>query len=73
MIKGYKQMFKDRETFGFYDKIIEKAKKVEVVSYKDIPELKQFVEEQNIIGTIIPKECFKNSAMPVIDFFNICY
>jgi hypothetical protein len=70
MIKGYKEMFKEQETFGFYDKIIEEAKKVEVVSYKDIPELKQFVEEQNIIGTIIPKECFKNSAMPVIDFFN---
>jgi hypothetical protein len=68
MIKGYKEMYKDQNTFGFYDKVISNAKKVEVVSYKDIPELKEIIDKHLTMSAVVPKECYKNSCEPVIGF-----
>jgi hypothetical protein len=60
IINTYKTFFKDYE--DFYDNLLKIAKPIKIVSYKEIPELKEIVEKRLRVRDIVPKECYSNSA-----------
>jgi len=55
--ENQKSLFKG---YDVYQKVEENLKEIEIVSYKDIPEIKDKVEQYLFL--ITPKECYKNSA-----------
>jgi hypothetical protein len=60
ILESYKFLFKDYK--DFYDMLLDVAKPIKIVSYKEIPELKKIIESKLRHLDVIPKECFSNAA-----------
>jgi hypothetical protein len=71
LLESYKTFYK--EYGNFYDNLLNLAKPIKVISYKEIPELKEIIETRLRINDVVPKECFSNSAKISLISNNIKY